>query len=153
MEAVKNITDRIRGNVRIFLTRFLGAVLIMTAIAKLISAFNKALINFSPDPLLSFLSVRTVTLLAGVTELALGIGFWVRRLDRLHPKMALWFGSVLSCYRLGLLLIGYHGHCPCLGNATDWLPGSKVWVQPALLGIILALLLYGGYYTWQDLSK
>jgi len=130
--------------------KIIGMILIVVGIVKLVSAAREVPINHVPDPLLPFLTFREMGIGAGVLELAIGVLLWIRRFASLHAKAVLWWGCVLSSYRLGLFLVGYHGACPCLGNAIDWLPGAKGWGQPVLWGIILLLLLYGGYYTWKE---
>ena len=133
-------------------SKIIGIILITVGIIKLISAARDVPINHLPDPLLPFLTFRVMGIGAGVVELAIGVLLWIRRFASFHAKAVLWWGCVLSSYRLGLFLVGYHGACPCLGNAAHWLPGVKVWVQPVLFGMILLLLLYGGYYTWKELQ-
>jgi hypothetical protein len=57
-----------------------------------------------------------------------------------------WLATSLLAYRIGLVAVGYHRPCPCLGNLTDALH-IPPQIADTAMKIILAYLLIGSYAT------
>jgi hypothetical protein len=120
-----------------------GLLLLITAIAKLISACGSAPILQNPDPIL-LISFRNVFCVVGGVELLVALMcFFIKNVG--------WRAGFVAClatsfliYRLGLLWIGYHRPCSCLGNLT-----GAIHIPPQIadtvMKIILVYLLIGSY--------
>lgn len=121
-----------------------GVFLVLAAIAKLVSAVGNAAILHERDPILS-ISFRDVFLLAGLIELAVGIACLVGRPNFVTIGLIAWLASSLSVYRLGLVLIGYHRPCHCLGTLGDAVSPSSQAADLAMKAL-LAYLLLGSYW-------
>jgi hypothetical protein len=57
-----------------------------------------------------------------------------------------WLATSFLIYRIGLVLVGYHKPCSCLGNLTDALH-IPPQIADTVMKIILAYLLIGSYGT------
>jgi hypothetical protein len=129
---------------RIFLVSS-GLLLTVTAIAKLVSASGSARILQYPDPVLS-IPYRDVFWIVGVVELGIALVCFMDKRVRLQAGLVAWLATNFVVYRLGLLWVGYHGWCHCLGNLTDALKISPQTADTAMK-IILGYLLVGSYAT------
>ncbi len=120
-----------------------GALLLLTALAKMISAFGGAQVLSVRDPILK-LPFREVFMLVGSLELVVAsICFFGRRLD-FQIKTVAWLATLFVMYRIGLFMVDYHMPCTCLGSMTDML--HIPFKSSALaIEIILAYLLVGSY--------
>src|ERR1051325_2158954 len=95
-----------------------GVLLLLTAIAKLISATGKAEVLKLPDPIL-MASSRVVFLSVGAIELIIAaICSFSRRLV-IQAGLVTWIATSFIFYRLVLIGMGYQKPCKCLGNLTD----------------------------------
>jgi len=120
-----------------------GVFLLVTAIAKLISATGKAEVLKVPDPIL-MLSSRVVFLSVGAIELIIaGICFFSRRLV-IQAGLVAWIATSFFFYRLGLIGMGYHKPCKCLGNLTDALHIPPETAD-TVMRIVLTYLLFSSY--------
>jgi hypothetical protein len=120
-----------------------GTLLLITAVAKLLSALGSAPILTYPAPLL-LVSYRSVFLIVGTLELVVALNCFFSQ--RMVLKMALvaWLASNFLLYRLGLMWVGYRKLCPCLGQVTDALHISPETAD-TVMKIILLYLLIGSY--------
>ena len=132
-----------------------GVLLLATAAAKFIGSFGGARVLNTLDPLTG-LSLRTLFRLAGGIELIVAFYCLLGRKMKFQAGFVSWLATTLVAYRLGLVLMGYHGPCNCLGNLTDALHISPQTADTAMK-IILAYLLIGGYATvfwlWRQSRK
>jgi len=120
-----------------------GALLAITSLAKIISAFGITGMLDKSDPILG-VHFRTLLWLAGALELmAAYICFFSKQIIT-QVVMIAWLSTMFLTYRLGLLLIHYHSPCPCLGNLTDAIHISPQTADTAMK-IGLAYLLVGSY--------
>lgn len=116
------------------------AVLSLSGGLKVFSAFSDAKVLDALDPILQVAN-RSVFILVGSYELMLclllvGLGNnWVTRL------LLLWFISSCITYQVSLALIGWTGHCKCLGNLFEWFPWLARFQESVLLGALLVLTL------------
>ena len=125
---------------------FSGALLLFaTGSAKLISVIGSAGILGAYDPFL-LIQFRYLFGILGAVELGVALyclfskQFWLRAL------LQAWLATSFVIYRLGLIWIGYHRPCHCLGNLTDALHISPQTADTAMK-IVLGYLLLGSYGT------
>ena len=108
-----------------------GTILLITGIAKVLSAFGEARILGTNDPILG-VSFRSLMSLAGVIELVIsGICFLTNKYALSLDAIA-WIATVFLSYHFGLSYVHWHRPCPCLGNLTD-----LVHIPPSLANLIL----------------
>ena len=82
----------------------------------------------------------------GGLELVVALVCFFSKRVYLQAGLVAWLTTNFVMYRLGLLWVGYHKPCPCLGNLTDMLHISSQTADTAMK-IILAYLLIGSYAT------
>jgi len=134
-----------------------GALLLITALAKLVSANGSVRILQASDPVL-FLSFRHVFFVVGSIELVVAFVCFFSNHMGLQAGLVAWLATSFLLYRFGLLLVGYQKPCSCagLGNLTDALHISPQTIDIAMK-IILAYLLLGSYATlfwlWRQRKK
>jgi len=120
-----------------------GAILIVTAIAKLISSFGATRILQSPDPIL-LLSYQKVFWIVGSIELIVAITCFFSRKVGLPVMLLACLSTSFLLYRVGLKCMGYQKPCGCLGNLTD-----SIHIAPAtadfIMKIALAYMMIGSY--------
>jgi len=123
-----------------------GFLLLITAAGKLVSAAGHAHILENEDPLLS-ISFRRVFETVGLFEVVIALFCFFGKRPILKAVLVAWLATNFLVYRLGLLWIGYHKPCSCMGNLTD-----ALHIPPEIAGIamkiILFYLLLGSYATW-----
>ena len=128
-----------------------GVILTVTAIAKLVSSFGDARILEIPDPIAS-LSFRTLFRMVALLELGVALVCFFGRRPVLQAALVAWMSVNFLVYRLGLIWVGYHRPCSCLGNLTDALH-VRPEVADAAMKIVLAYLLAGSFgalaWLWQ----
>jgi hypothetical protein len=132
-----------------------GMLLLVTAIAKLVSSFGRAHILQNLDPILA-MSFQHVFWIVGLVELIVaGFCFFDRR-SRLQVSLVAWLATCFVTYRLGLVLVGYQKPCSCMGNLADALH-IPPQIADTAMKIILAYLLIGSYATlfwlWRQKRK
>jgi hypothetical protein len=129
---------------RLFLY-FAGALLMITATAKIVSAAGSAQILTYRDPILA-ISFRDLFLLAGMVEMVIAVACFFAKQMTVQASLVAWLATNFLFYRFGLFLVGYHRPCPCLGNLTD-----AIHIPPqtadTVMKMILAYLLIGSYGT------
>jgi uncharacterized membrane protein len=129
-----------------------GVLLLVTALAKLVSSQGDARILQSYDPILR-IKFQQVFWVVGVVELIIAIICFLPVSFGWRTKLVAWLATNFVIYRVGLWLIGYQRPCPCLGNLTDALPISPSTADLALK-ILLGYLLVGSYallfWVWRQ---
>jgi len=138
-----------------FFTVSSGGLLLVTAAAKLISSSGTAEVLQLGDPLL-VLPFKHVLWIVGVLELIVARACFIEKREWLQAGLIAWLATNFMLYRLGLLLIGYHKPCACLGNLIDALHVSPETADTAAK-LILGYLLLGSYATlfwlWRQKRK
>ena len=120
-----------------------GAILFLTATAKIMSAGGSARALNLADPIL-MLSNRHVLLIVGVVELAIaGVALFGKN-RFLQLALVAWLSSNFLIYRIGLWWMGYKKPCGCLGTITDALGISPKDLESIMKGT-LAFLLVGSF--------
>ena len=113
--------ERLRRD--LFAARFVasaGGILLVTGLAKVISAIGHARVLDAPDPLFG-IPLRLVLLLVGQAELFIAFFCLFTKLRNFSLLAVAWVSSNFLVYRLGLWFIDWHQPCGCLGNLTDLL--------------------------------
>lgn len=133
-----------------------GAILILTAAAKLVSATGDSRALALNDPLLT-LTHREVLVLVGIIELLLAGYLFLGKKQWLKTSLVAWLATNFLIYRFVLLWMGVHKPCGCLGTITDALTIPPTTVD-LLMKIVLAYLLVGSYGLlllewWQDRKR
>jgi hypothetical protein len=120
-----------------------GVALMLTGVAKVVSAFGTAKILKLDDPVFS-ISFRWVMLGTGGVEIAASVFCFLKPRDRRAYGLIAWLSTAFIAYRLAVWAIGWSKPCPCLGNLTD-----ALGIPPALadlaLGLALAFMAVGSY--------
>jgi hypothetical protein len=120
-----------------------GVILLFTAAAKLISSTGNSKALFVREPLTGW-HFRDVLCIVGAIEIAVAMScFFCKRLWVSNWLIA-WISTCFLFYRAGLLWIGYHGPCKCLGSLADSLHISQQAADSSMK-IVLAYLLVGSY--------
>lgn len=119
------------GKIRLFI-QSAGILLLVTAIAKLISSTGNAhMLNLS-DPIL-FLSYRQVFCVIGTLELIIGVICLSNKSIGLQAGLVGCLSASFVVYRIGLIVVGYHmPSCSCLGNLTEALHISAKTANTAI---------------------
>jgi len=120
-----------------------GALLLATALAKIVSAFGTAQALQTADPIFA-IQFRFLFLVVGAIELMAGLFCLMGKRLGLRLLLIAWLATSFVIYRLGLLWLGYHKPCGCLGTFTDALHISPQ-VADLALKIVLAYFLIGSY--------
>lgn len=143
-----------RKPINIFL-RSASALLVVAAIAKLVSSAGSARIMQNPDPILA-IPFRHVFWIVGGIELVIAMVCIFDKRIEIKAGLVAWLATSFLVYRIGLILVGYHKPCSCLGNLTDALHIPPQTADMAMK-IILAYLLIGSYaslfWLWRQRKK
>ena len=120
-----------------------GGVLLITGLAKIVSAFGKAKVLQNTDPVFG-ISFAYLMLSVGILELAVSGVCLLTRKQSLGLGLTAWLSTCFLAYRGGLWYLGWQRPCSCLGNLTDTLHISP-HVADVAMKIVLAYLLVGSY--------
>jgi hypothetical protein len=135
--------------------RSVGILLFITAIAKFVSGAGSARVLQTTDPLLS-ISFQYVFWLVGAVELIVALICLFGKKLGLQAAFVAWLATSFLLYRIGLVWVGYHKSCSCLGNLTDSLHIPPQTADTAMK-IILVYLLIGSFVTlfwlWRQRKK
>lgn len=131
------------------------ALLVISGVAKCVSAFGHSQILQTADPVFS-VPFRHLLLVAGIVELLVASAICKCK-NLLHVLWLLaWLSTSIFLYRISLFFVGYEKPCPCLGNLTDMLQIPPQTADTAMK-IILAYLLIGTYasllWLWRQRKK
>jgi hypothetical protein len=115
-------------------------ILVLTALAKLISASGGTRALDAADPLL-MLTHRQVFLSVGMIELAIAAFLIFSSRQSLKVPVIAWMAANFTIYRVGLFWIGAKLPCGCLGTLTGTLgitpQTADLWMN-GVLGYLLA---------------
>lgn len=122
-----------------------GTILIATSIAKIVASTGGQNILITFDPI-THLHFRDEFIAAGTIEMLIGsLCLFAERLVT-NALLVAWLATSFLVYRFGLVWVGWHKPCSCLGNFTDALHIPPHTADTAMK-IILAYLLIGSYAT------
>jgi hypothetical protein len=132
-----------------------AVVLLLAAVAKFVSSFGHGTILQTRDPLTGFQFQNLFRIVGGIEVAVASVCIFSKR-TWLPTGLMAWLATSLLAYRIGLVAIGYHRPCHCLGNLTDALHIPPQTADMAMK-IILAYLLIGSYATlfwlWRQRKK
>lgn len=132
-----------------------AAILFLTGIAKIWSAFGGMKALLAPDPITGVFFGHLM-LAAGIVEMMASLLCVFSKSTRLQIFVIAWLATSFVVYRCGLWLAGWHKPCSCLGNLSDGLHISPQTADTAMK-IVLAYLLIGSYATlfwlWRQKRK
>lgn len=120
-----------------------GAILLVTGVAKAVSAVGSSEALKMSDPVLG-ISFRQLLVLAGIAELAVGTICLFMAKQNLCLSLIAWLATSLTAYRAGLWSLGWHHPCPCLGSLMAALHLAPQTADTAMK-VVLAGLLIGSY--------
>jgi hypothetical protein len=120
-----------------------SALLLVTGSAKLISSAGHAPFLDVSDDLLP-ISTRLLFVIVGIMELLLGSMGLLRKQNRLTLMLIGCLASEFILYRAGLLWLGIHKPCKCLGSIADTFGLSEHFFD-RLSFFILIYLIVGSY--------
>jgi hypothetical protein len=130
-----------------------GAILALTGLAKIWSAFGKAQVLEEIDPIVG-IKFGHLMLGAGVVEVAIAIVCcFARRWETKYLLLA-WLATMIAGYRFALWYIDWRIPCSCLGSFADALRLSPQTADGIMKGV-LAYLGIGAYllYAIQWMQK
>lgn len=117
-----------------------GAILLLlTATAKLVSAFGHSRILLDTDPIFG-ISFKSLFLLCGSTEMGIAFVCLFYHKLLLRTFLLAWLAVCFLAYRIGLHWIGYQKSCKCLGDVTDALNISPQTADIAMKTVLVYLL-------------
>jgi hypothetical protein len=132
-----------------------AVVLLLTAAAKFVSSFGHGTILQTRDPLTGFQFQDLFRMVGGI-EVAVALVCIFSKRTWLPAGLVAWLATGFLAYRIGLVAVGYHRPCSCMGNLTDALHIPPQTADTAMK-IILAYLLIGSYaslfWLWRQHRK
>jgi len=120
-----------------------STLLFASGLAKLISITAQTRILQELDPLIG-IKYKYLFAIAGSIEIILAIVGFSAKPIYLRVLAIAWVSTGISTYRFGLIWIGYHGACGCLGSLTQALHISPQTADTAMKAILVYLLV-GAY--------
>jgi hypothetical protein len=124
-------------------------LLLITGMAKIISAFGSARALQKVDPILR-LDYRHILWLVAGAEITIAAICALSHRTRLKLWLIAWLATNFLLYRVAAICVGVH-ICPCLGSLTQGLLIHPT-VANVLMWGILAYLLFGSYLAILSLS-
>ena len=116
-----------------------AAIFLITAVAKVISSYGHGTILQVRDPLIG-LSFKEVFRIVACVELFVSLSCVIVKSVPFRAAIVAWISTSFVVYRIGLLWVGYHRPCSCLGNLTDAIhisPGAADLAMKVILGYLL----------------
>lgn len=120
-----------------------GAILAITGIAKVWSAFGTSKFLVVVDPIIGF-KFGQLMLAVGLAEIVIALVCFFSKRQSLALGLVAWMSTNFVVYRLGLWWMNWHRPCSCLGNLTDALHLSPQTADN-IMKVLLAYLLIGSY--------
>jgi hypothetical protein len=120
-----------------------GIVLLLTAAAKFVSSFGHGTILQTRDPLTG-LQFQDLFRLVGGVEITVALVCVFNKRAWIPAGLVAWLATSFLVYRIGLVAVGYHRPCSCMGNLTDALHVSPQIADNIMKGILIYLLI-GSY--------
>jgi len=132
-----------------------GVLLLLTAVAKFVSASGTASVLQSKDPVLA-VTFQQMFWGAGLLELGVAAICLVGRPIIMRAGLVAWLCGVFVAYRVAMAWLGYQRPCSCLGTVTDALhirPETADTLMKGVLGYLLTgsgvILLLAWREKWQ----
>jgi len=123
-------------------------LLLLTAVAKLLSVAGEARFLAVPDPVF-LLPTRAVLLMAALTELAVAAYLTWGRSPTLKHGILLWLACVFLVYRGTLRFASPSTPCRCLGWVGDLVPVPPHFLERGLEAVLIGILIGSGLSLWR----
>ncbi len=123
-----------------FFIRSGGGLLLITGIAKVISASGKQAILYSHDPILGF-TYRYVFILLGLVEISIALYCFLGTRRLLQAGILGWLSACFFLYRTELGWLKYARPCPCLGSLTAALAIPERTADLILIAVLFYMLI------------
>lgn len=98
-----------------------AAILSLTATLKLIAMLEFNNLLGRPDPIFFFLSIGNLMVITSLLEWVVVLALVSRVSWNNKLLLVIWITTLFVTYRVGLLVLGYHGECNCLGQPASWM--------------------------------
>ncbi len=132
-----------------------GALLFLTAAAKIISACGSVRVLQAPEPIF-LLSYRGLLWILGIAELITAMFCFLSKNRVLQCGLIAWLSTNFIIYRVAFFLAGFKKPCPCLGNITDTLNISSQTAE-LFLKATLFYLFFGSvtalFWIWRETRR
>ena len=132
-----------------------GAFLTITGLAKIWSGLGNSKFLSVVDPIIG-IKFDHLMIAAGLIELCIALFLFFSKKEMLSVYLVAWVSTAFLAYRLGLLYMGWHRPCSCLGYLTDALHISPK-LADNIMKVVLAYLLIGSYgiliHKWWNKRK
>jgi hypothetical protein len=128
-----------------------AAILLVTAVAKLGSAFGHARILDAEEPVFG-LGFRHVFIGAAVLEILVAFVCAFAPSVRARAMVLAWVGASFVIYRVAIYFIGYQKPCPCLGTLTEAI-GLSPTVADTTLKVLLVYFIGGSSWVLLQLRR
>jgi hypothetical protein len=122
-------------------------VLVVTGLAKVLSAMGHGRILMLPDPVFG-ISYRHLLLLVGLVEFCIACFVFRARRRNLALLAVAWMATGFLLYRVGLSYIGGPQPCHCLGTLTDILNIPPHRADNLMKGVLAFLLIASYGILW-----
>lgn len=122
-----------------------GLLICIAALAKVVSSFGTDRVLHMPDPIFG-IAFSNVFRMVGCFELCICCIIVLTNGLLTRVGLVAMLATSFVIYRLGLLWIGYHKPCPCLGNLTGVIH-IPTQVAEIAMRVIVAYLFIGSYTT------
>jgi hypothetical protein len=127
------------------------AVLILTAMLKLLSLRSDARVMDAADPILGIKN-RYLMWFAALFELYIAGILLIGRRPQAKLKLISATGFTFSAYRVGLAVVGFKGYCACLGEFADNIPVKASTLSLGLWLFVMFMLLGGLSLLWLNMK-
>ena len=122
-----------------------GVLLMMAGFAKVISSFGHSRVLEMEDSIFA-IKYRLLFQLVGFLEMSIAFFCLSFKKPKLQSGFIAYLATCFLAYRVGMIWVGYHKPCDCLGTLTDALHLSPN-TAATVMKCILAYLLIGSYVT------
>jgi hypothetical protein len=131
-----------------FFVKSAGVLLLITALAKIVSAFGSTKILDTHDPVLA-IPFRYEFLIVGTIEVVIAYVCLFKNCIQRQLWSIAWLATNFAVYRVGFWSVHYQP-CPCLGSLPDAIHLSPQTANSIVLGILIYLLMgsYALLYKW-----
>lgn len=129
------------------------AVLILSAVGKLIGLAHWRRANELTDPVFTILTKQQALLLASLLEMLIVGVVWRLKRDFERALALAWIGALFVTYRAALWGVGFKGYCGCLGYWTSCFHLSQEQADFSGWGILVFLLVGSGVILVHDFTS
>ncbi|MDB4796710.1 hypothetical protein OAH36_00390 [Verrucomicrobia bacterium] len=122
------------------LKRIVILTLVVTATAKIVSAFGSSPIVDRPDGVLGIPNKWLFLCVASI-EIAIAGYLSIGKRVLTQSNLLLWLGTGFGVYRISKWWFKVPEPCSCLGSFTDWFPALERFVDPLMILSLASIIL------------